>query len=229
MAALVGEVEAAMIRGNISAELVVVDDGSTDDTARLLDELSSKHEWVRLIRHEKWMGQSAAILTGFASARGRFVATLDADLQNDPADLPAMLEKVRNGEADMVQGDRVKRQDSLWRRFGSWVGRSTRRLLLSDPIRDTGCSTRVICADIAKQFPLQFRGMHRFLPVYARMLGATVFEMPVNHRPRNAGQTKYGNFSRAVPGLIDCFAVRRMRKQLCVKSHEASAASGDVK
>jgi glycosyltransferase involved in cell wall biosynthesis len=213
-----------VITAGIRAELIVVDDGSTDDTPRLLQELSEKHTWIRPIRHADRMGQSAAMLTGFAAARGRWAATLDADLQNDPADLPAMLEKVRNGDADMVQGARMKRQDSAWRKFGSWVGRSTRRLLLGDPIRDTGCSTRVIATDIAKQLPLQFRGMHRFLPVYARMLGATIIEMPVNHRPRNAGQTKYGNFSRAVAGLIDCFAVRWMRKRLCAPPREGTEA-----
>ncbi|HEX7008473.1 MAG TPA: glycosyltransferase, partial [Phycisphaeraceae bacterium] len=148
--------------------------------------------------------------------RGLFIATLDADLQNDPADLPAMLELVRSGQADMVQGDRSRnRQDNVVRRVGSVVGRRFRRWLLGDPIRDTGCSARVVRAHIAKQFPLQFKGMHRFMPVYARMLGAQVVEMPVNHRPRAAGQTKYGLgvLNRGIAGFIDCLALRWMMKR----------------
>jgi hypothetical protein len=115
----------------------------------------------------------------------------------------------------MVQGMRLRRQDHGWRKFSSWVGRTFRKLLLGDSIRDTGCSTRVLRTDLAKLYPLQFRGMQRFLPVYARILGASVVEEPVNHRPRVSGSTKYGLFNRAIPGFFDCLAVRWMRKRVC--------------
>ena len=161
-------------------------------------------------------GQSAAFHAGFRAARGRLIATLDADLQNDPRDLPAMLDLMRSSGADMVQGDRSHaRRDNLVRRMGSVVGRIFRRVLLGDSIRDTGCSLRVMRREIALALPLEFRGMHRFIPVTARHLGFTVVEMPVTHRPRTAGVTKYGLgiTKRAIPGLIDLLAVRYMRSR----------------
>src|SRR5690606_35686533 len=138
------------------------------------------------------------------------VATLDADLQNDPADLNAMLELMRRENADMVQGDRSHaRRDNAVRRVGSIVGRKFRLWLLGDTIRDTGCSLRVMKREIALALPLEFKGIHRFIPVTARHLGYKVVEMRVNHRPRVAGETKYGMgiVKRALPGLQDLFAV----------------------
>ncbi len=114
----------------------------------------------------------------------------------------------------MVQGDRsADRQDGFVRRVSSRIGRLFRRLLLGDTIRDTGCSLRVIRRPVALALPLEYRGMHRFIPVTARQLGYRVVEMPVHHRARTAGRTKYGIGNRAIPGLIDCFAVRWMRKR----------------
>ena len=124
-----------------------------------------------------------------------------------------MLELLRTSNADLVQGDRSRaRRDGLVRRVGSRVGRLFRRMILGDTIRDTGCSLRLIKREIALRLPLEFKGMHRFIPVTARHMGYTVVEMPVNHRPRVAGKTKYGMgiVQRALPGLIDCFAVRYM-------------------
>lgn len=164
----------------------------------------------------KGNGQSAAFHAGFRAARGRLVAVLDADLQNDPADLPAMLKLMRDTDADFVQGDRSHaRKDNVVRKVGSWVGRVFRRSLLGDTIRDTGCSLRLMTREIAVALPLEFRGMHRFIPVTARHLGYKVVEMPVRHRPRMAGVPKYGFgiMQRAIPGLIDLFAVRYMRNR----------------
>jgi hypothetical protein len=125
-----------------------------------------------------------------------------------------MLEKIRGGEYDMAQGDRsANRRDNAIRRMSSWVGRTARGTILGDKIRDTGCTTRVLKTSIAKQFPLMFKGMHRFMPVYARMLGARIVEMPVHHRPRVAGVAKYGVLNRGFVGLIDCFAMRWMLKR----------------
>jgi glycosyltransferase involved in cell wall biosynthesis len=211
---LVEQVKLAVIGAGIEAELIVVDDGSSDGTLVRLRELASSHSWLRVLHRTKPMGQSAALHAGIAASRGRFVATLDADLQNDPTDLVRLLALVRAGHADMAQGLRIRRNDSPARKFSSWVGRTTRRLTLGDTIYDTGCSTRVVRAEIAQRLPLQFKGMHRFLPLYARMLGARVIEVPVNHRPRHSGVAKYGMWNRALCGLIDCFAVRWMRNRL---------------
>lgn len=220
---LVEQVRQSVCEQGIDAELIVVDDGSTDGTLERLRELAGRYPWVRPLHRDRPAGQSAAMFAGIQAARGEYVATLDADLQNDPADLAAMLALVQRGEADMVQGDRsANRRDNLVRRVGSIVGRRARRWLLGDPIRDTGCSARVLRADIARKLPLQFKGMHRFIPVYARMLGARVTEMPVHHRPRVAGETKYGLgvLSRALPGLVDCLAVRWM-----LRRHRETAAA----
>jgi glycosyltransferase involved in cell wall biosynthesis len=215
--ALIAQVQAAVIDAGISAELIVVDDGSTDQTLARLRELRDGRPWLRVLHRDTPQGQSAAMDAGIQQARGTFIATLDADLQNDPADLPAMLAVVRSGKADMAQGCRARRRDSAVRLFSSWVGRTARGLILGDKIRDTGCSTRVLRAEVARKLPLEFKGMHRFMhrfmPAYARILGARVVEVPVNHRPRAAGVAKYGMGNRAFVGLVDCFAVRWMSKR----------------
>ena len=224
---LVARIEAEMAKAGVRAELIVVDDGSRDATLARLKELAASRPWLRVLHRPQPKGQSSALYAGIHAARAPFIATLDADLQNDPADLPAMLKTVRDGAADMAQGRRARRRDNLVRKVSSWVGRTARRLILGDTIRDTGCSTRVLRADIARQLPLQFAGLHRFMPVYVRLLGATVVEVPVHHQPRAAGVTKYGIMNRAIVGLFDCFAVRWMRRRLrstdcTVIEHESS-------
>ncbi|MFG0325665.1 MAG: glycosyltransferase family 2 protein [Phycisphaerales bacterium JB037] len=221
VADLVEQIRAAVEPTGVSFEVVIVDDGSTDRTRARLLEMMESRPWLRCVAMTrtppgKGGGQSAAFYAGFRACRGKLIASLDADLQNDPADLPKMLERLRMTSADMVQGDRSHaRRDHVVRRWGSRVGRLFRRVLLGDSIRDTGCSLRIMKREIALQLPLRFHGMHRFIPVTARHLGYTVVEMPVNHRPRTAGTTKYGMgiTKRAIPGLIDCFAVRWMRKR----------------
>lgn len=223
---LVNQIDAAIRPMGIPYEVVIVDDGSTDSTrARLVAHMASRPDahanplrCIGMLRTPpgKGNGQSAAFFAGFAESRGRLIATLDADLQNDPADLPRLYELLKRTGADMVQGDRSHaRKDSAVRRVGSIVGRKFRKWLLGDTIRDTGCSLRLMKREIAVQLPLQFRGMHRFIPVTARHLGYRVVEMRVNHRPRTAGETKYGMgiTKRAIPGLIDLFAVRYMRNR----------------
>lgn len=220
-AELVHQVERAIEPVGIPFEFVVVDDGSTDDTRAVLRALMATRPWLRVVAMTntppgKGNGQSAAFHAGFRAARGRLIATLDADLQNDPADLPAMLRLMREQHADMVQGDRSHaRRDNIVRRVGSIVGRRFRRRLLGDTIRDTGCSLRVFRREIALALPLEFKGIHRFIPVTARNLGYKVVEMPVHHRARLAGETKYGFgiTKRALPGLLDLLAVRWMRSR----------------
>ena len=198
-------------------EAIIIDDGSNDHTQERLLKAASTRPWLRILAMTdtppgRGNGQSAAFEAGIAHARGELIALLDADLQNDPADLPGMIRLLDERGADFVQGDRsANRRDTIVRRASSWVGRFFRRLILADTIRDTGCSLRVMKREIAERLPLEFKGMHRFIPVTARQLGYAVIETPVRHRPRVAGEAKYGIWNRAVPGLIDCFAVRWMR------------------
>lgn len=216
---LVEQVGAALSPLGIGFEFIIVDDGSTDATGAVTKALMADRPWLRCLSMSdtppgSGNGQSAAFHAGFRAARGRLIAVLDADLQNDPADYPAMLELLAERDADMVQGDRSHaRQDSFVRKWGSWVGRKFRLWLLGDRIRDTGCSLRIMKREIALALPLEFKGMHRFIPATAGILGYKVVEMPVNHRARMAGETKYGMgiTKRAIPGLIDCFAMRWMR------------------
>lgn len=207
----------------LSFEFVIVDDGSTDQTRARIAELIPANPGLRCIAMGdtppgKGHGQSAAFHAGFRAARGRFIAVLDADLQNDPADIPRLLTKLEESGADFVQGDRsaARRQGDAWiRQITSIIGRAFRGWILGDTITDTGCSLRLMKREIALRLPLEFRGMHRFIPVTARHLGYEVVELPVGHRGRHAGETKYGAgiTKRAIPGLIDCFAVRYMRNR----------------
>lgn len=218
---LVSQIAAALDPTDLDYEILIIDDGSTDGTRARVEALMGSNPRLRCVAMRdtppgRGNGQSAAFHAGFRAARGRLVASLDADLQNDPADLPAMLDLMRRTGADLVQGDRSRnRRDNPVRRVGSVVGRLFRRWLLGDAVRDTGCSLRVMKRRVALEIPLQFRGVHRFIPVIARHRGATVVEMPVNHRPRAAGETKYGLgiVQRALPGLIDLLAVRWMRSR----------------
>ena len=233
--ALVNEVAKAISPLGIAWEMLIVDDGSTDRTRAILQGMMLERPWLRVIAMTKTPpgkgnGQSAAFHAGFRAARGRLVAVLDADLQNDPADLPAMLRLMGETGADLVQGDRSHaRRDNVVRRVGSIVGRMFRRMILGDTVRDTGCSLRVMKREYAVKLPLEFRGMHRFIPVGIAHLGGKVVEMQVHHRPRVAGETKYGFgiTQRALPGLIDCFAVRYMRnRRRPVECAEITAAGG---
>ncbi len=220
---LVEQVGAALTDAGVAFEFIIVDDASTDGSAELAAQLGATRPWLRVITLGApagggGNGQSCAFKVGFAAARGRLVGVLDADLQNDPAELPRMLALLDEHNADMVQGDRSaarKQGDSPIRRIGSVVGRVFRRLILGDSIRDTGCSLRVMRREIAVALPLEFKGMHRFIPVTARRMGFAVIETPVSHRARHAGEPKYGMgiTKRAIPGLIDCFAVRWMGKR----------------
>ena len=216
---LVEEIVAVMEPLGLEYELIIVDDGSTDNSAARLRELLVEQPRLRVIRMletpaGKGNGQSAAFHAGFHASRGELIAVLDADLQNDPADLPAMLKLMRHSGAHMVQGDRSRvRADGSWRKFSSWVGRMFRKGILGDSVRDTGCSLRLMKREIALRIPLEFRGMHRFIPISARHMGYTVVEMPVNHRLRVSGVPKYGTLDRALVGIADCLAVRWMSRR----------------
>lgn len=213
---LLDEIEAAVQPLALAWELIVVDDGSRDGTRERLGALVRKHSFLRALSLRGCPassgGQSAALAAGYRAARGELVASLDADLQNDPRDIAILLQHLQTSGVDLVQGDRSRtRSDGGVRRFGSAVGRMARRALLGDPVRDTGCSLRVMRRDVARSLPLELRGMHRFVPALARQLGYRVQELPVSHRSRRAGRTKYGlGLRRALPGLTDLLAVRYM-------------------
>jgi dolichol-phosphate mannosyltransferase len=238
---LVNQVHAALSAvPGLTFEFIIVDDGSTDRTREIVRSMMPTRPWLRCIAMTstppgKGNGQSAAFKAGFAACRGRLVAVLDADLQNDPADLPMMLRTMKEQNADMVQGDRSHaRQDTVVRRWGSIVGRLFRRMILGDTVRDTGCSLRVMKREYAVRLPLEFRGMHRFIPVSVAHMGGKVVEVRVNHRERAAGTTKYGSgLKRAIPGLIDCFAVRYMRNRRrptsSVEVSAPAAAGAEIK
>lgn len=192
------------------AELIFVDDASDDDTPEVLTTMRKQDSRVRTMRMDQRSGQSAAIWAGFSGSRGSIIATLDGDLQNDPSDLPAMVDKI--GDHDMVCGWRVNRQDDVVKRISSIVGNSIRRLLLGKSIHDTGCGTKVFKRQCALDMN-PFNGMHRFFSEVAILNGYSITEMPVKHHPRSAGTTKYGVGNRALRGLIDCFGVRWLRKR----------------
>ena len=192
-------------------ELIIIDDGSHDGTARVIQEIAKHDARVRGASLACNSGQTAATQVGIGMARGELIATLDADLQNDPADIPSMLAAL--GDADAIVGYRVVRHDSRLRRVSSWVGNSVRNLLSGDHIRDTGCALKVFRATAIRSVPL-FEGMHRFLPTLLRFHGYSVIEFPVSHHPRVAGRSKYGVLNRAWVGFKDLLAVRWMRQRI---------------
>ncbi|MEQ9455673.1 MAG: glycosyltransferase family 2 protein [Phycisphaeraceae bacterium] len=227
---LVDEIDRCVRGVGIEVELIVVDDGSRDGTLGVLKAKQSAYGWLRVLHRAEPGGQSAAMAAGIAAARGAWVATLDADLQNDPGDLPEMLAIAKRDGVDLVQGDRsANRRDHAIRRWASAVGRFARGAIVGDRTRDTGCSARVMRAGYAKRLPLQFKGMHRFIPATVRILGGSIAEMRVSHRERHSGSTKYGLglVNRGVAGFIDCLAVRWMSKRVRDVSVEEVGTGGE--
>jgi glycosyltransferase involved in cell wall biosynthesis len=210
---LMAEIARALDPTGRPYEVIAVDDGSRDRSLAVLDELRAKYPQLRVLTFAKNSGQTAALDAGWRAARGRYVVSLDADLQNDPADIPAMLRKLEDGGVDMVIGVRVNRNDTWSRRMQSRIGNGVRNWLTHDQVTDTGCSLKLVKREAVEKVKL-FTGMHRFLPTLVRMQGYKVMEMPVNHRARQFGVSKYGAMNRAFRGLADCLAVRWMGKRL---------------
>jgi len=189
-----------------SYEIIVIDDGSTDRSFEIMGELAAQDEHLRVVRFRRNYGQTAAFAAGFDRARGEVVITIDADLQNDPADIPALMEKMAEGY-DVVSGWRVDRQDRfLDRRLPSIVANNMIRWATSVEIHDNGCSLKAYRREVLQDVRL-YGEMHRFLPALAYAAGARVTEMPVRHHPRRYGQAKYG-LSRTVKVFLDIIAVR---------------------
>lgn len=186
-------------------ELIFVDDASTDDTVGCLRR--SLIPGMRVIRHRVNAGQSAAVATGFHHASADWVATLDGDGQNDPADLPGMYEMAVQSRVDCVTGVRAHRKDTLVRRLSSKVANGFRNAITGDQVSDSGCGIRVVRKDALGEIPV-FNGMHRFLPTLLRGQGYSVLERVVNHRERTRGVSKYGVHNRLWRGIRDCFGIR---------------------
>jgi dolichol-phosphate mannosyltransferase len=194
------EIATALQTNPCRYELVFVDDGSTDNTWNQIAQVQTADPRVRGVRHAHNVGQSAALWTGLRVTSAPIVCTLDGDLQNDPADLPRLLDRLN--EADFICGVRLKRQDDWLRRLSAGVARRARHAALGVDFRDTGCSLRVFRRE-ALGGVLPFDGWHRFLPLLAHGAGARVREIPVHHRPRVSGRSKYGLWNRLGRGIWD--------------------------
>lgn len=191
-------------------EVLLVDDASTDDTWQQILAARKSFPAIRPLRHQRQAGQSAALWTGFRASRGAILATLDGDLQNDPADLAPML--ARLADHDMVCGARTKRADNFLRRVSSRTARLARKLALGVDFADTGCNVRVFKREVVETLPA-FDGIHRFMPILAHNAGARVLEVPVLHHPRTAGLSKYGLWNRLGRGIRDLVMVRLYLKR----------------
>lgn len=196
-------------------EALFVDDGSKDQSVVKMREWKRAHDasWLRIVILAANSGQSAAVMAGVEQAKAAIVATLDGDMQNDPRDIPSMLERVEKGECDACVGVRAQRKDTFVRRVSSRIGNGARNFLTGDKVKDAACGIKVIRRSYFVRSP-RFVGMHRFMATLVRYLGGTVVEQDVNHRQRYAGTAKYGIGNRMWKGLRDCFAMRWVRARL---------------
>jgi glycosyltransferase involved in cell wall biosynthesis len=207
---LLRRVEAALRQTNKQFEVILVDDGSTDDTPRLLNEAMLDRPWLRIVRMARNGGQSAAFDAGFKAARGQVIATIDADLQNDPEEIPRLLPMLDG--YDMITGWRSKRQDSAFRLFQTKVANRVRNWISKETINDSASSLKVYKRHCLDGIHL-FTGAHRFMPTLVKMRGYTVLETPVKHSHRYAGTAKYGFKNRAWRAFVDLLGVRWMKER----------------
>ena len=190
-----------MLKG-VNHEIIFVDDGSADRTVERIESGPN----VRVIRFEKNAGQSAAMYAGLQAARGAVLVLIDGDLQNDPADIPKLLEEIARG-ADLVCGYRAERRDTRVKRLTSRIANAVRSRYTRDGVRDTGCTLKAMRRECVTAL-IPFKGVHRFIPALVKGGGYRLVEISVNHRPRRFGQTKYGLGNRAVRATTDMFGVR---------------------
>ncbi len=216
VAALAHEIAAATV-GETDVEIIFVDDGSSDGTREALVALKSELPQLRILSHSRNAGQSRAIRTGVLAARNPEIVTLDGDGQNDPADIPKLLEVIRgDGRVGMVSGVRVRRRDTWSRRAASRLGNAVRGWLLKDDAVDTGCGLKVFRREMFLDLPY-FDHMHRFLIALVRREGFDVRFVAVNHRPRLSGKSKYTNFGRMLVSGADLLGVRWLQRRACVR------------
>ena len=207
---LMARVDAALRQTGRAFEVIVVDDGSTDDTPRLLKDAQKTYPWLRVLRLSRNSGQSTAFDAGFKAARGQIIATIDADLQNDPEEIPRLLPLLDG--YDMIAGWRQKRHDTAMRRMQSRIANRIRNWLSDEDIHDSACSLKLYKRHCLAGMQL-YQGMHRFLPTLVKMRGYSVRQEPVKHSPRHAGTAKYGLKNRAWRAFVDLLAVRWMKKR----------------
>jgi len=214
IASLTGEIGAAL-DGLVEYEILYVDDGSSDATAAEISRLAAKTPQVRLLRHTRNCGQSAAIRTGVRAAQAAWIATLDGDGQNDPADIPKLWRLLRHAPEEpalMIAGCREERRDGRSKRWASAVANAIRGRLLGDRTPDTGCGLKLFPRALFLKLPY-FDHMHRFLPALVLREGGTVRSVPVNHRPRRSGKSKYGISDRLGVGIVDILGVMWLQRR----------------
>jgi dolichol-phosphate mannosyltransferase len=229
IAPLVGEIRAAL-DGRLDYEIVYVDDGSGDGTADAVRALARSFSRLRLLRHRAGCGQSAAIRTGIVAARAPWIATLDGDGQNDPADIPRLYDIARaapRNERVLVAGLRAKRRDTAAKRAASRIANAVRAWSLGDATKDTGCGLKLMRRELYLELPF-FDHNHRFLPALVMRAAGSTVSVAVNHRPRARGRSNYGVFDRLWVGIVDLFGVmwlqRRARRPELLPEDEAAEA-----
>ena len=208
---LIDEIDAALEPCGVRYEILYVDDGSDDATLGELVAVGTSNERLRVIRHRTSAGQSTAVLTGVRPARGIWIATLDGDGQNDPADIPKLLEK-RGDPLLLLAGWRAHRKDTAYYRFQSRIANRVRSALLGDATPDTGCGLKLFNAETFLRLP-HFDHFHRFLPALFIRAGGSVESVIVNHRPRLRGASKYGLMNRLWVGIVDIFGVMWLKSR----------------
>jgi dolichol-phosphate mannosyltransferase len=214
VAPLVAEIRAAL-DGLVDYEIVYVDDGSSDRTVAEIDALRRDFPALRRVRHGVRAGQSAAIRTGVRTALAPWIATLDGDGQNDPADIPrlwAMAQAAPRAPRLLIAGQRAKRRDSAVKRYSSRIANGIRRRMLGDDTPDTGCGLKLFSRDLYLDLPF-FDHQHRFLPALALREGGRVVSVPVNHRPRERGISNYGTLDRLFVGIVDLAGVMWLKRR----------------
>jgi len=214
------QAELAAALAGLAHEIIFVDDGSVDRTVARLTSAPG----VRILQFEKNAGQSAALYAGANAAQGAVIVLIDGDLQNDPADIPRLLAEIERG-ADLVCGYRAQRKDTLVKRLTSRIANFVRSRFTKDGVRDTGCTLKAMRRECVRTL-VPFKGMHRFIPALVKGAGYRLVEVPVNHRARKFGTSKYGLGNRAVRATVDMFGVRwLLSRQLTYKSKEPSNAA----
>ena len=212
--ALVERIGSALQPLDVTYEIVLTDDFSKDGSWKTMLDLAAKDERVKCLRFERNFGQSAALWAGIQAARGRYIATLDADLQNDPCDLPKFLAAIK--QYDCVCGSRVEARgkgDSWVRQVSSRIANGVRNKITRETVSDSGCCYRLFKRECAANLKF-FKGMHRFLPTLFKIEGFTVAEIPISHHPRFAGKSNYGVWNRLFASFYDLLAVRWMQKRM---------------
>jgi dolichol-phosphate mannosyltransferase len=211
VASLIAEIDAALTK-LITHEIIYVDDGSTDETYSRLKQLQTRYPQLRIVRHAKSCGQSTAVRTGVKAARYDWIATLDGDGQNDPADIPKLLAAITD-DIELVGGNRRKSRRDTWvKRVSSIIANGVRSRMLNDSNPDTGCGLKVFSRAAFLDLPY-FDHMHRFLPALIKRRGGKILSVGVSHRAREYGQSNYGTIDRLLVGIVDLFGVAWLQRR----------------